>query len=490
MKERKATEVRRDEGGAGPPIYLSSRPGPGLSRAISALFAAFVLVVPALWLLPAECGASATPMLKLETGSTEALGGGDYVAFNSSKDSWFGVLYGTASNPGPIRIVSLTTRYLGVAEVYDRRGRQIGSKVAAPVGSVAAQYLSAIYEFRDANGNGLFDYRPRGDPLDVGDISYTEPVFKYASLDASWSLWGLAPNGQGGYDFSLSAGNLPYSSFGNASPAGRLDNITFTFHVISKVKSATVRIPVVSVTVERGGFIDSRPDGVKEYRAQKISVDFKADHEITGWDFDLANPAGGRSLLLVSHVVLAAYIPSKVASWIGKQFVSGVNGSGVAEYSDYNGSDRNVTYDNASVQLARVASRDGGISMRDGWQKYGALSWITDVDVYPDANSTRPLNDTAAFQITWATRFSIPAWRGAGSGVLECLLIAGGFVYPGGYRVVHDPTFSAIALIVDWGEALAQLIPRGIAGLQLIVAVAGCVAAGALAVSRRGRRRG
>jgi hypothetical protein len=83
---------------------------------------------------------------------------------------------------------------------------------------------------------------------------------------------------------------------------------------------------------------------------------------------------------------------------------------------------------------------------------------------------------------------SITNWKGAGSGLLDTILLLGGFVYPGGYKVVHDPTFSAVAQIVDWG-ALAQLLPRGIVGLQMLVAVAGCVAAGAIAVSRRGRRR-
>jgi len=482
-------QARRNEGGARPPFIVLGNARPGPARALASSMAAFILVVPVLWLLPMECAGSDTPALNLETGSTEALGGGDYVAFNGSGKAWFGVVYGTAADPGPIRMVSLTTRYLGVAEVYDRRGRLLGSKVAAPVGSVAAQYLSAIYEFNDANGNDLFDYRPGGDSFDVRDILNMEPVYKYASLDVAWSLWGLAANGNGGYDFSLSASNLDYTPIGNLTPTGKLDNITLTFHVSSKVTTTTVKIPVIRVTVERGGFVNSRPDGAREYRAQKLTTDFKVDHEITGWDFDPDDSMKGRSLLLASQVVLAAYVPPRVASWIGEQFMLGGDGSGAAEYSDSNGSDNNVTYDRADVQIAKVAMRDGGISLRDGWQKYGGLSWITGVDVYPDANSTQPVKDTAAFQITWASRFSIAAWRGAGSGALKGLVVLGGFVYPGGHKVVHDPTFSAVAQLVDWGGMLASLIPRGIAGLQLAVAVAGCVAAGALAASRRGRRR-
>jgi hypothetical protein len=62
-------------------------------------------------------------------------------------------------------------------------------------------------------------------------------------------------------------------------------------------------------------------------------------------------------------------------------------------------------------------------------------------------------------------------WRGAGSGALKSLLLSGGFVYPGGYKVVHDPTFSAVAQLVDWSEALAQLLPKGIVGIQMLVAV-------------------
>jgi hypothetical protein len=489
MRERKKADGKRDEGGACPPNHIFYPVRPGSSRVLAALLVAGILIIPMIWLLPTACAGTDALALRLEKGYTEALNGGDYVGFNSSGKAWFGVVYGTASNPGPIRVVSLTTRYLGVAEVYDGRGRLLGSNVAAPVGSVAAQYLTAIYEFNDANGNGLFDYRFLGDPLNIRDISYSEPVFKSASLDAAWNLWGLALNGQGGYDFSLSAEDLPYSVIGNGSSAGKLDNITFTFHVSTNVKTTTVKIPVIRVTVERGGYIDSVQKGVKEYRAQKLAADFKTDHELTGWDFDPADQVKGRSLLLVSHVLVGAYIPPKVAAWIGEQFVWGLDGSGAVEYSDSNGSARNVSYNKPDISLAKVAMRDGGISLRDGWQKYGALSWISDVDVYPDANSTRPVKDTAAFQITWAGKFTLLGWRGAGSGALKALLLSGGFVYPGGYRVVHDPTFSAVAQLVDWGEFLAQLIPRGIAGLQMLVAVVGCVAAGALAISRRGRRR-
>jgi hypothetical protein len=488
---RKRTELAGKErtGGSGPPlpIFISVR-----SRSIrnmASIAVAGLLILPMLSLLPAVSAGNDAPALKLETGYTEALKGGDYVGFNSSGKAWFGVVYGTAANPGPIRIVSLTTRYLGVAEVYDRRGRLLNSGVGIPVGSVAAQYLNNLYEFNDANGNGLFDYRVLSDPLDPNDITYSEPVYKSVSLSTDWSLWGLARNRQGGYDFSLSASNLPYSGIGNGSAAGTVENITFTFHVSTKVKEAGVKVPVFRVTVEQGGLESSRMTGTREYNAHKLSADFKTDHKITGWDFDPADQAPGRSLLLVNTALLGAYIPLKTAEWIREQFVWGLNGSGVAEYIDSNGTVQNVSYTAPDAHLAKVALQNGGISWRDGWQKYGALSWISDVDVYPDANSSQPAKDTVAYQITWASKLTMFNWRGAGSGSLNCVLLVGGFVYPGGYKVVHDPTFSAVAQILDWGGALAQLLPRGIVGLQMLVAVAGCVAAGAIAVSRRGRKR-
>jgi hypothetical protein len=456
---------------------------------MAAIAMAGLLLLPVLSLLPAASAGNDVPSLKLETGYTEALKGGDYVGFNSSGKAWFGVVYGTATNPGPVRIASLTTRYLGVAEVYDRRGRLLNSGVGIPVGSVAAQYLTNLYEFNDANGNGLFDYRILGDPFNPRDITYSEPVYKSISLSTDWSLWGLARNGQGGYDFSLSAENLPYTGMGNGSAAGTLDNITFTFHVTMKVKAGSVKMPVFRITVERGGVESSRWTGTREYKTQKLSSDFKTDHEITGWDFDPADPVSGRSLLLTSHALLGAYIPLRTAEWIKEQFVWDLDGSGVAEYSDSNGKVQNVTYKAPDVPLAKVAFRDGGISLRDGWQKYGALSWISDVDVYPYANSTQPKKDTVAYQITWASKMIMLNWKGAGSGTLNYVLLSGGFVYPGGYKVVHDPTFSAVAQLLDWGGALAQLLPRGIVGLQMLVAVAGCVTAGALWVSRRGRAR-
>jgi hypothetical protein len=441
-----------------------------------------------IFLLPPVSAGTNAPALKLETGHTEALNGGAYVGFNSSSKAWFGVVYGTADTPGPIRIVSLTTRYLGVAEVYDKRGRQLGSGVGIPVESVAAQFLTRIYEFNDANGNGLFDYKVVGDPLNPDDITYSEPLYKWANLSTAWSLSGPAPNGQGGYDFYLSATDIAYTQMGGHVPTGKLENVTFSFHVRTAMKSSSVKIPVFRVTVDMGGVVSSRRTGTKEYAAQKLSADFKTDHIITGWDFDPADAASGRSMLLESHALLGAVIPRKTAEWIKGQFVSDINGTGTLEYADANGTMQDVSGKSPEARLSKLAARNGGISLRDGWQKYGSLSWTSGADIYPDENSTQQVNDTVAFQITGARTLSIINWKGAGSGLLDTILLYGGFVYPGGYKVVHDPTFSAVAQIVDWG-ALAQLLPRGIVGLQMLVAVAGCVAAGAIAVSRRGRKR-
>ena len=71
-----------------------------------------------------------------------------------------------------------------------------------------------------------------------------------------------------------------------------------------------------------------------------------------------------------------------------------------------------------------------------------------------------------------------------GSGILAAVLLSGGFVYPGGAKIVHDPTFSAVAQLVEWCRALVQLLPKGTVMFQLVVAVA----AAALAMLLAGRR--
>ena len=487
---RKETESAGKEkmGGAGPPFPIFPQVRSRSIRNMAAMAVAALLVLPMLSFLPAASAGNDAPALRLETGHTEALKGGDYVGFNSSGKAWFGVVYGTAANPGPIRIASLTTRYLGVAEVYDRRGRLLSSGTGIPVESVAAQFLTKIYEFNDANGNGLFDYQVVGDPLSSSQIISHEPVYKWANLSTAWSLSGPAPNGQGGYDFSLSAIDIAYTQIGDRAPTGKLENVTFSFHVSTAIKSSSVKIPVYHITVDRGGVESSKRTGTKEYQAQKLSADFKTDHIITGWDFDQADTAPGRSMLLESHALLGAVIPRKTAEWIKEQFVSDINGTGMLEFTDANDTMQDVSDKSPEAGLSKLAARSGGISLRDGWQRYGSLSWTSGAEVYPEESSTQPVNDTVEYQITGARTLSVINWRGAGSGTLKSVLLLGGFVYPGGYRVVHDPTFSAVAQLLDWGGALAQLLPRGIVGLQMLVAVAGCVAAGAIAVSRRGRR--
>jgi len=453
-------------------------------RALIVVAVTLIMLVPFIIIEPVA--SADEPKLELSTGTTDTFWGGDYVAIKSGTKAWFGVIYGTAANPGPIRIVSLHTRYIGGADVYGEKGRLISENIGIPVESIAAQVLTNIYEFQDANNNSLFDYSVAADWW--GDISHSDPVYKRATLNTAWTL-STPQRTDTGWTFSLSASNLSYLrvGLGGGQPSGKLESLMFTFHIGARSVESNVTLPWYKITVSNGAVSDSEQVGTRSMKAERLSADFKLDHYIQGWDFDPANTGPTRGLILEAHTLLGFGILPAVASWIKEQFVNNLNASGSMQFSDANGTREKVSEGNPSARLGSVSSQ--GIAFQDTWQRYGAFTWVSNVSVYPDENSTSPVQDSVVFQVTGARRMSILNWKGAGSGLLATVLLSGGFVYPGGAKLIHDPTFSAVAQLVEWGKALIQLLPKGIVMFQLLVAVVAAVVAGGIAVSRRRRKK-
>ena len=85
------------------------------------------------------------------------------------------------------------------------------------------------------------------------------------------------------------------------------------------------------------------------------------------------------------------------------------------------------------------------IDFADNWQRIGRLTWISDAELWDNENSNRSRKVQVYYQIHGAEKVVKPVeWiheRNLTEGIFSGFLIRGGYVYPAGYRVFHDPNF-------------------------------------------------
>ncbi len=115
------------------------------------------------------------------------------------------------------------------------------------------------------------------------------------------------------------------------------------------------------------------------------------------------------------------------------------------------------------------------ISFNDNWRKVGEQTWVSDVDV---DNETRD------------TYFQIHAGQNQtgrtkkDDGHFKALVLLGGYIYPAGNVIYHDPGFSATAILVNI-ESRLLLFPEGIIGLQFLIAIVAASGAGVIGIRKK-----
>jgi hypothetical protein len=121
------------------------------------------------------------------------------------------------------------------------------------------------------------------------------------------------------------------------------------------------------------------------------------------------------------------------------------------------------------------------LGIADNWEKVGRLKWVSDVTV--DGNDTKMF-----FQVYMGRSFAGINAKGA---LYAGFGIVGGFSYPGGSKIYHDPSISVEAFTLTPGDdsdlPIVKLIIVGIAlfvGAALFVVI-GVVAVGGLLAMRR-----
>ncbi len=446
---------------------------------------------------------------------------GDYIAFRFSKDAWFFILYGNEEHNNGVLMATFQLRYLGGATVAAESGDTIVEQIGIPVVTVFGQKLITLIEFQDEGyqetnmffepegelhgaHNNLWDFQRKSDRIDDLNDSfvYTEPIIKPLNLNTSWTLSELEKTEYGDsekidIDFTLSATDLEYGDdkgkiwdtdfVNDETEATEVAKVEFTFHIEVKVKKEKIKdIPWYKVTINANDdeihVIDSESKDPRDFSGYAVNAEYKFDHYIEGWDFK--NTSKDSKLMLETFTIFGTFIPDIVNEWFDKQFVSDIDDAlGVVEYQ----------YENAGEMTNAVISDQGElpnhaqlifkehVRFRDNWRQVGNLSWVNKGDV-------DGVTKDIYFQIHAGQNIS---GRGENEdGYFHALVILGGYIYPQGDVIFHDPSFIASALVIPGLSKISfNLLSGSGICLQLIIAVIAIVVSLVILVRHRDREK-
>lgn len=431
--------------------------------------------------------------VRLELGHTDDFGGGDFVALNMTQNStlaFFGVVYGTEEDPNAIILVSAYIAYLGGAEIRDENGGMM-AMVPIPVLRVYAQGLGLLVEFNDTGypsgagrvgaGNGVFDFAKTSDSMMDFDVTATEPIYKAVSLERAWERSPIIETSDvedgsaKSWTFSLTAHNVTYDKIWDQQPGlfddgsrpgtpedGVIEEVSFIFHVGARVDEVGVEVPFYRVTLDDNNtIVDSEEAQPRFYEGVSLAADFKYDHLIRGWDYTAKSETS--KLMLESLVIFGTFIPGPVNQWLDAQFIDGYveDGTGVAELETFTGGTLDIESNDDIPSEATILTKDT-IAFRDNWRKNGELTWVSNVTV--DGEETE-----MAYQIHAGTNGlrivneNDDKFRG--------IVLLGGYVYPAGADIFHDPSYSVSAILVDLVPEfnLGPFVGLGLATVAILV---------------------
>lgn len=389
----------------------------------------------------------------------DVLGGGNFIGVNNEdNDAMIGVLYGTEENPNNIYVVSIFTRYLGTADIYDEDGNLIWENKPIPVRTLYAQRFDTIYEYNDRDENGIWDSR-RINLNDDEENQTREPVYKKVPLRTAWtpSEVNKTTNDNGSVEWSLklTAEDLRYRSPIFNIPVDRqnkLEKVELTFHLNARREDVTRNnVPVFNVDVS-GGEGDWHVDEseyleTRSYNGTSVKANAKFDHLIEGWDFVGRNTEP--SLLMSTEIIYMNALSPAMSEHLVDLVTNGI-GNGTAEYETDEGeeiveeedleeddSEEPVisTENNEAPQLVRK----NRIGFSDNWQRVGWFRWVSNVTV-------DGVDDEMFFQVYYGRHFQGMSVSGS---LYSGMGIIGGFSYPGGSSIYHDPSISVDAFDIE-----------------------------------------
>jgi hypothetical protein len=456
------------------------------SRAtFAALACGWLLAGSALLALPAGATEFPRPLIDLvhiQNTTTEAMGGspilgdGDVLLVVAGQQV-FGAIYGSPRHPEtPLTLFSLFTRSLGTATVRDAdTGQLLARNISMPVRTIVAQRFDLALEYRDQDGDGIFDYHPNLRTADPFDFVPVEPFVKGANLAGDWNLTGFeltaVSDDAVGVAFTLSLDGAGYRR-AELTPLpgdGELNRVAFTVHLkITRQFVEAHDVPHFDATVDRSGgrreLASLEPAGTVNGSYTTISARFKVDHDIVGWDFAPPRLDVHSRLLLHTIMVVVNAIDGQLANWLSGAALTGGRQGEVTADTPSNGTVQ-INGSQSSTDFVRVRS----IALGDNWRRLGSLGWTPQVDVYANESSVEPRLGEVDFQVLGGGQVD-----GRHDGMLfRGFVISGGYSYPAGYRLYHDPVLETSGIEVQ---------PSLLAGLWNAAVIVGQLTVMALAV--------
>jgi len=451
----------------------------GGRRMISACaVTAAILMLLSMLALPTPAAASAVTLndkLNTESGPTTILGGGDHFFVVFGTDAMFGIVWGTEENPNNVYFVAIKARYLGVAQVYDSQGDVVAKNHTMKIYTLYAVKLDDIVEFDDENGTGTLQYKRTYQNGNFTGYDSDEPIFKKVDLKTAWSASPVTEEENDAHrtwTFDLTASDLQYQAledYTGATGDDRLNNLTLTFHLETQMMQVdNASLPQWRITVTKGPFggmwvtdADRMPD--IQLTGKVITYHVKWDQAIQGWDYDEAN--ADPALLMEFEAIVGNYIPPGMAAWMQMRMFQYMNEFGYMNCRTSTG-DANVDNNTGSFSAPKLITSPR-LTFGGDYTKIGRLEWTTDVTV-----------DGEQMQLHAQIMAGIPVWGiRTDGGVFAGFAVLGGLTFPGGDMIVHDPTFSADALLLG-EDGLSRLVVFviGIAAVLAVVIVVAIIA--------------
>jgi hypothetical protein len=461
------------------------------SKGIAALVSVVMLMLGALILpAPAAADVSLSDQLTEEGGSTDILGGGDRFFVKFGEDIAFGIVWGTEETENCVYFVAIKARYLGLAQVYDGDGNVLQEDYALKVYTMYAVKLDSIIEFDDIDDNGLLQYQRTYNEADSEFTTYAgpEPTPKKVDLSTAWTASDVeSAEGDDGrsWSFELTANNLNYTMLDeNATEDvgdSILNSLTLTFNLeadVVQIDNATIpqwRITVTTGPLGMMTFLYPERLDDMQIAGDVIQYDVKWDQEIDGWDFDPANE--NPMLMIEMHNIVGNWMSQLMAKWMDMRMLSYMNAVGVMACESTEGAlDINETTGTLPTVKRLTATQ---LTFGSDWTRIGLLTWVDDAVV--DGEPAEVKAQVMAGHRVLAS--------GEGTTRFEGFVTLTGMTFPGGGLIVHDPTFSADALVnITTGEDVKTHVV--LLGMAAVIAIIIVVAIAVVAAGRNRRKQG
>ncbi len=301
------------------------------------------------------------------------------------------------------------------------------------------------------------------------------------------------------WTFNLTASDLTYKRPGGwfnkwTARNDKLEELTISFHLyVTSGEKTKSNVPNWKVEISEKGngnynIESSEYQETRAYKGEAIDASFKYDNLIDGWDFDESND--DPCLLWGTQVLFANAVSDEVAGWIKTQFDEtqeevqsddALTNDAFMTYETPGGQSKTLSEEDASDDIGDlgVDYEDGiysgdkpeliqknKLSLEDNWQKVGSLTWVTDVDV--DGRI-----ENMYFQVYGARKFAAVDWD---MGAVKGFIATGGFSYPGGDKIFHDPTYSSEVFQLTGSNDDGSANGARIVALLLFLLVVGIVA--------------